>query len=223
MSVWNGKHTFMLSIAPSLELKLRRTIPALVPWTLSIAPSLELKQGDACAEGADLDTINRTIFGIETTIVSRFLLKWKFLSIAPSLELKRIFIDRTFSKSKPYQSHHLWNWNQIPQRAAGSVGFTINRTIFGIETLGHKSLDEMLPYLSIAPSLELKLSRAPFYCPFVWDYQSHHLWNWNCNRWAFPGQPACYQSHHLWNWNEKNEKNNRKGASYQSHHLWNWN
>jgi len=75
-------------------------------------------------------TINRTISGIETEYNAVMLRNWE-LSIAPSLELKRIAgaaqtaviaaINRTISgietdyvagfeaKFLDYQSHHLWN------------------------------------------------------------------------------------------------------------------
>ena len=124
----------LLSIAPSLELKRysgRCNLASrdfyqshhLWNWNiileccifflcrLSIAPSLELKRMKTTTIAWLCITINRTIFGIET------------------VQLQGTELD-----VKLYQSHHLWNWNNIILVNKYGIVCTINRTIFGIET-----------------------------------------------------------------------------------------
>ena len=147
-------------------------------WRLSIAPSLELKQIYV------IINCNFTIF-----YQSHHLWNWN------SKELRRLM------EEEYYQSHHLWNWNSWVNCTVSISACTINRTISGIETQNlclfrvegsyyqshhlwnwnKLALDKRagLLYLSIAPSLELKLSTSSI---SFWNfglYQSHHLWNWN--------------------------------------------
>ena len=173
---------------------------------LSIAPSLELKQMENTYKAANIINyqshhlwnwnnktrdglmgttlaINRTISGIETCFKKLTVKQSAKLSIAPSLELKRVIALRpVFS-----------DWS-------------INRTISGIETNFARHSGNFDFILSIAPSLELKL--LPWFrgghlilainrtisgietwivaqqMEERWPYQSHHLWNWNfplCN------------------------------------------
>ena len=122
-----------------------------------------------------------------------------------------------------YQSHHLWNWNEHETWQNPGIRGSINRTIFGIETL-----------------------RPGLFYHYLNHYQSHHLWNWNM-RWSSSAPYIrIYQSHHLWNWNSLRQVSliiclklsiapslelkpgihpeiEVTGNSYQSHHLWNWN
>ena len=148
--------------------------------SLSIAPSLELKLVMPRFPLRSYLAINRTIFGIETTLFNHVTatcgklsiapsLELKLcililrecdrsLSIAPSLELKRFWeslhlrsrwiyqshhlwnwnIDRKnvrYGDDNDYQSHHLWNWNIKETGLKVHDNHTINRTIFGIETM----------------------------------------------------------------------------------------
>ena len=84
-----------------------------------------------------MNSINRTIFGIETSIVVVGLKCPITLSIAPSLELKQ----NSFITSELIQP-------------------PINRTIFGIETMKFFTHTLQVFLLSIAPSLELKRGNA---------------------------------------------------------------
>ena len=177
---------------------------------LSIAPSLELKHCKARSKTKRCPTINRTISGIETdwhpapttgvlslSIAPSLELKpWyfvnmsksNFLSIAPSLELKLAFlrkfhnleftINRTisgietkevrFSSSAvtAYQSHHLWNWNRLcesqppcPHRLSIAPSLELKLSTLFKHSYYH--------HLSIAPSLELKLKKHHTHLPHL--------------------------------------------------------
>ena len=122
----------------------------------------------------------------------------KYLSIAPSLELKLIILVITGLVTLAINRTIFG----IETRLCGLVRGTfnaINRTIFGIETPDRYRISKVVLILSIAPSLELKrkisglirektaaINRTIFgietgnhgvFIDFVNRYQSHHLWN----------------------------------------------
>ena|GEM_PF-4983894 len=166
---------------------------------LSIAPSLELKQFVEGMEYGRQGAINRTIFGIETlqSILMRVL--YAVLSIAPSLELKHSMsldyvagFELSIAPSlelKQKTAYRISNNGQglsiapsLELKRSNNYVFkieklTINRTIFGIETVEAIGTQEEEIILSIAPSLELKHRRKETARPGKILYQSHHLWN----------------------------------------------
>ena len=121
---------------------------------LSIEPFLELKHNLAETQFRNGDTINRTIFGIETalaaalaflhlsinrtifgieTVVCKPAMAVPELSIEPFLELKRYLvldnINRAILSIEPFLE-----LKQIIENVAKCPITPINRTIFGIET-----------------------------------------------------------------------------------------
>ena len=123
---------------------------------LSIEPFLELKLRTIIIKGIKQQTINRTIFGIETKVKTSNSRKQASLSIEPFLELK--------------QKKCLWCYGMF---------CAINRTIFGIETLQGWLFYLCCQHLSIEPFLELKPISFVGVMKSSQLYQSNHFWNWN--------------------------------------------
>ena len=169
--------------------------------TLSIEPFLELKLFNFVEVFNNVSTINRTIFGIETTKSSAICKRKIHLSIEPFLELKRYSAMGASIKPVP-----------------------INRTIFGIETcytfftkIGMPSINRTI--------FGIETEDLGLTCTISKCYQSNHFWNWN-GRKIDLRLPVCrdYQSNHFWNWNFKMHICiNIRVTPYQSNHFWNWN
>ena len=113
----------------------RKPIPLINPILyLSIEPFLELKLGPVRVISSPLRSINRTIFGIETSVNYPCKVSFFKLSIEPFLELKPLFAICQGIAGKlsiePFLELKLG-----PVRVISSPLRSINRTIFGIETL----------------------------------------------------------------------------------------
>ena len=110
-SGWNSN--FFLSIEPSLELK-HQFIKRIIHYTFPI---------------------NRTISGIETSV----LINTKLWAIS-------------------YQSNHLWNWNSWIHFSPRAVKYYQSNHLWNWN-LRLRNQTAWIPYLSIEPSLELKLNK----------------------------------------------------------------
>ncbi len=152
MCEWNH-----LSIEPFVELKLRgRSGSEFIFKGYQSNHSWNWNEIDTIEQFLPLHAINRTIRGIETTILKPT--SWSEIY---------------------YQSNHSWNWNDFILSTRAILADPINRTIRGIETgLKHKIPPPAL-LLSIEPFVELKPVSVFRGQSFHQSYQSNHSWNWN--------------------------------------------